>query len=488
MTAARRDRAAKGPVKVGLFLVVGVLASAGAAAARAEADNMVGSFAENCAATSDPRVAAAGPGRFGAISAAQVRTGLFKDYPVNRDLLSEAGGRALATRVTALKRGRTPAPPIPSGDQPLLERMWTQVEQWGQPGLDHPGDLRSIAGGGLMIVDREGRPTSDQAGAVFADILGGSSETFLFICKLPEQAATPDVDTSSNDGNGAAAQAQGPDFVLVKTKEGLSETSLADKEFGEFSYSDNRQARAQSYGFEFTAGLRFQEYRHTFTGPLNGISFSANATPYVSYNRQGSNDPAADGYVNNLNLGFQVAGDLEIRRGSTWRGYYAVSYEHETDDDFAADADSLELRIDPPLPSRFPGHRMFTALTSEADPLDLWAKWTVEGVADWVEVDDPGEKEELTARSTFRRLGYDLGLDFRFGPAATEWRVLWTNLYQVREGQTPDGGDAEHFSAALLFELSRATHYSLGVSYDRGEDLQSLERSEVWKLVAGLRF
>ncbi|WP_293824660.1 hypothetical protein [uncultured Brevundimonas sp.] len=103
------------------------------------------------------------------------------------------------------------------------------------------------------------------------------------------------------------------------------------------------------------------------------------------------------------------------------------------------------------------------------------------------EVNDPGQKKALTERTTYRRLGYDFGLDLRFHPS-DDWHILWTNQYQVREDQTDAGGDAELFSRSLLFNLSKDSHYSFGLNYENGRDLQNLEPTEVWKLVIGLLY
>ena len=114
---------------------------------------------------------------------------------------------------------------------------------------------------------------------------------------------------------------------------------------------------------------------------------------------------------------------------------------------------------------------------------------TVAAVADWGRVENPGHKDELKERAHDRRLGYDLGLDLRAGPPGREdWRVIWTNLYQLRNGRTAAGGDAQLFTSSLKFKLSDESRFAFGLTYDRGENLQSLDQSEAWRLVLGLRY
>ena len=467
----------------GAFSVGLSLAALTAGAAQADTQDMVDALADGCAASSATVTAPAGPGRWGTLRPDQVQAAVYKAYAVDSRQLAVAGGRALAARVARTRRGEAAVPAIPADARPLLNQLWDQVEQWGQPGADNHGHLRTLAEGGLMIVDNQGRPTSDRTEELLGDILVGESN-YTFICRM--KPPVPTVETPSRTPTDPPpAETDGrPAWVLVKTRDGLGETSLEDKEFAEFSYTDDQEAGDRTFGLAFTAGARFDE---TTFDLWSGSFINAAFTPYVSFDRQGGDDPTADGYVNNLNFGLQAAGAIQLRGSRTWLGYYSLSYAHETDGEFESDANSLELKLDPPLPVSWPYHRMFSRALGPYDDPRLEARWTLEGVADWVEVDDPGQKKSLTERTTYRRLGYDLGLDLRFHPS-DDWHILWTNQYQVREGQTSAGGDAELFSSSLLFKLSKDSHYSFGLNFENGRDLQSLEPTEVWKLVIGLRY
>lgn len=347
---------------------------------------MVDAFAEGCSPAPASVTAPAGPGRYGTLRADLVQAGVYKAYAVDSRQLAVAGGRALAGRLARARRGEVVVPAIPVDARPVLDQLWDQVDQWGQPGADNPGHLRTLAEGGLMIVDGQGRSTSDRTEELVGDILVGESN-YTFICRMRPPVPTVEnprqtpIDPPPPESDGR------PDWVLVKTKDGLTELNLEDKEFAEFSFTDDQEAGDRTFGLAFTAGARFDESLLRLGG---GSSISAALTPYVSYDRQGGDDPAADGYVNNLNLGLQAAGSIQFRGSRTWLGYYSLSYAHETDDDFDSDANSLELKLDPPLPVSWPYHRMFSRASGTAERPTVEARWTLEGVADWVDADPCG--------------------------------------------------------------------------------------------------
>ena len=108
-------------------------------------------------------------------------------------------------------------------------------------------------------------------------------------------------------------------------------------------------------------------------------------------------------------------------------------------------------------------------------------------MADWFSVSDPGDKKSLVDAAEYARLGYDAGATFRLGPSNADWRIIWATTYDVRNGQTHDGGDAAMLSSSLKVALGQASNYAFGVSYDQGRDLQSFESTRVWKLTFGVR-
>jgi hypothetical protein len=448
------------------------LVSAGAAQAAAP-DDLIPEFRRACRPPpSSGVVRAAGRGDFGVIEAAEVRNRLLKTFPsatlglLGRETDARSNAEWLADRALAMPRGA-------KDDDAILFVVARMVREWMRP-ISPETALLPIADGGLMI-----RPASSDAELsereVLIRIFEGRDEGLNFICRDPEPAP-PEPTTS------AGVPKDAPNFVLVKTADDLAETDIAKKSFAEFSYADNRQVRVQSWGVQFAAGLSWPEKR---IGGQNGyVHWSPNL--YIAYERKGENDPSADGYVNNLDFGTQISGDLGFLAGGSRIGYWTLSAELETDDHFESRAYGAELRIDPPLPP-LPYFRAFQQIGS-GRAIEADARWTVDLIADWSHVANPGGKQTLLDRAEYARLGYDAGFQIRVGPSRKEWRLAWSVLYQLRDGRTRNGGDAQLLTSSLLFEGRDETKWAFGLSYERGENLQSFEPSELWKFILGLRF
>jgi hypothetical protein len=408
-------------------------------------------------------IQAAGPGDHGLVEIGKIRTPLLKVFAFDAEFVLDETAASLADK--AIKQ-TVPAEKVNG----KLFRLGRLATQWTRPGTSTA--MLPLERGGLRILDRTGAPT-DAAAAALQEILAGKGDDFIFVCRGP----IPEIAEAEDDGASPTAS-----FVLSKTAPDLAESKLSKKAFGEFTFSDDRDARAQAYGIAFAAGVKSRTIPVIDEGPWR---LNSDYTLYGEIERSGSNDPTADNYVNNLNFGAQVSGRFRIPKGPTWFGYYALSLQGETDDDFAARAYRAQLMLDPPIPliGRRTPARVFGWLGGEVD-----GGWSLKGVADWVQVDDPGEKKKLVDQAEYVRLGYDVGLKFRIVPEEAEWRLVWSTLYKVRDGRTEDGGDAQMFTSGVMFEPSDTSHHSFGLSYERGENLQSFEKSEIWKLNLGLRY
>lgn len=453
--------------------VLATLAFAGAAQAGAPED-LTAELRSACRAGPLPRVSGVSEREHGVIKADDVRVALDETYPVSRllylrpappkDPLLEpqrAKESQLSPAQWLAKRAFNP-PAAPAKEDATLLDVKRLVESWAGSGQGLPLEV-----GGLRIV----APGLDQE-EVLARLLAGDQTGMDIVCRWP--VAEP----KERDPSAGA-------FRLVRTPEDLDKPKIKDRKFAEFSYADDRQTRVQSWGVVATAALEWNEV------PLGGQDGYLHISPsvYVAYERKGENDPTADGYVNNLKFGARASGDLGF--GSDWFAYYSVAGTIETDDDFESEAYALEVRLDPPLP-RLPYHRLEQGIGSGRN-VTASAIWNVDLVADWVQVDDAGRKSALKDAAEYVRLGYDAGFTIRVGPTRLAsgkepWRVALVTSYQVRDGQTNDGGDAQLFASALQFEHSETTNLAFGLSYERGENLTSFESSELWKLFLGLRF
>lgn len=417
-------------------------------------------------------------GRTGVISVADARKALLKVYAFDAGLLLEQSPASLTERALSADEGA-------SGDDGKLANLALMIDQWRTSPT--AGDFPLRDGGLYILAATPGQATPDTE-VVLLDLLSGRNDRILIYCHDPEPALPLPPRTAPAGGPPAPSDGRAPPpppkFVLVKTVADLGQSDIAKKSFGEFSYSDDRETRVQSYGVSFAAGLRWRVREH---GDQQTWLFRWKPAAYVAYDRKGDNDPETDSYTNNLNFGGQLVGDLQLKPvRQTMLGYYALSAQFETDDDFASRAYSAELRLDPPLP-RLPGRRVFRKIPSPT-ATDVDAIWSADLVADWSQVDDPGDKTALKDKAEYVRVGYDAGFKLRMGLHNRDWRLVWSVLYQLRDGQTNDGGDAQLFSSNLMFALSKETNYAFGLSYERGENLQSFNQSELWKLVLGVRY
>ncbi|WP_421936507.1 hypothetical protein [Phenylobacterium sp.] len=408
------------------------------------------------------------PAGYGVIAAAKVRDVAHEQFPLPPGVWAQ-GVDAMADRAMA-------PPPYSSDDDRQLSRYGLMIRTWS--GVSGVPREPALGDAGLRI-----EPTgagADVRARLVQMFKGDPSLRILCPSPVPE----PPPPTAST----------GPFFVLVKQASDFDEADFADggvlpltaitkRSFAEITYVDDREARVQSWAVKLAAAVQWPELGWTARDSSSYVKF--NPRMFVGYDRQGENDPDADGYVNNLDFGAQVSGRFGLGRTTSYTGYYAVSTSYRTDDDFRSEAYAAEVALDPPLPY-MPYHRGYRAIGHGPVAIDF--KWGANLVADWVQVDDPGRRTELVDQAEYFRLGYDTGFDLRFGPATQDWRFLLSVDYGVRDGQTKDGGDAQMFTSSLLFLDRPTTNFSFGLSYERGENLQSFEKSELWKLVFGARY
>lgn len=445
--------------------------------ATASADALSDELSKACKPLTAPNFGQTSNGVSGEIAVRDVRTLLLDHHKIDRGLLIDAGPGGAALRTMQAKVEVV-------DDRPLWE-LKRRVESWLKP-FEERKQPAQLADDDVQIVDAQGgRLDPQDLERVLRILYAAQPEALRLQCRQPQAPPPPRQEAERSRPK--------PAWVLAKSNDDLALADIADKSFAEFSFTDDRQARVQSYGITLATGLAYPLWT-TKTGDRSAPPSSANpwtrhartVLPYLTYEREGANDPAVDGYTNNLNLGVLIAGEWEHRTARTWIAYYSLSYEHQTDDDFRASADAIEARFEPDL-GFIPGQRVYYDLGSADAVTDTDIFWSFEAVADWTSISKPGEKAELVDGAEYARLGYDAGFKLRVGPADRPWRVIWSTLYQVRDGQSEDGGDAQLFSSDIKFALGKASPFSFGLSYERGENLQSFEESEIWKLTFGVR-
>lgn len=367
-----------------------------------------------------------------------------------------------------------------------LAASWTTAAGEGD-GLPLP-----LKSGGVIVRRRNGGvlPEDDPTrGAVLAAMLSGSPE---YSYRCIRMRPTPPDGTGVRDPDAgpprpAAPGAKDPPFrwALARTPADLSKpppTELRgkdDKTYAEFGFTADDVKDVDSYTIDAALGAVFDTLGV-------GRPFQATPTLFAQIQRKGTSAPGSSGDVNNLNFGGVVAGLVSPEWGGRRRFfYYDLAAKYLTDDDFESRAYQAALRIDPPLP--LPGYRVGREL-ARGDDLRVYGWWTSTVVADWTQVDDPGEKTNLLTAPEFARIGYDLSGHILWLPAdpRTRLSIQLDMNYSVRDGQTEDGGDAQLVNIALRWLPD--PRYSFGLAYERGENLDSLERIDIWKLVLGARF
>jgi hypothetical protein len=395
----------------------------------------------------------------GRISAEGLRTAILgsKVAPLTSDRWWTADHPALIARAAFSNDMTT--------DGEALDLLQDLVESWVEPNPPSYKGLPRSSGG--VSVDRPGGgPASVADGeAILKAVFAKDEASFTFGC---DKAAEPKPSSIL------------PGLRLSRTPEDLFDP-LDTKSYGEFAYSQDDVADADAYSIYATAGWTFGEVRRQWP-PNDASSYLAiSATPvgFVQYEREGGDGVTADKEVNNLNFGLEAGGFIELGRpGRTDIHAYTLSLRAMSDDRLDSEAWSVNASFTPDI--RLPGNHL--PLLSKDRRLNF--RWQLSAVADHASVSDPGRKVALQTAPEYTRIGYDFDAALRYalGGGAS---IALTSDYRLRDEVSRGDMDAQLFTAGLRFEPS--PNWAFGLTYERGENLDSLEFSETWKLTIGVR-
>ena len=230
---------------------------------------------------------------------------------------------------------------------------------------------------------------------------------------------------------------------------------LASRGFGTFGYTDDREAGSQSITADVVIG--------TEPFDLGPTSWAA----YVDYQRNTSSAAPQN------DLAFGLRGEwTDDSHRLSWAGSY------ETDDEFESSLYRAELGWEPP-------RLALCSTMAGSDPRQyfvcrggLWA--------DYASIADPGDKTSLLGVEDYLRVGGWANILFgrRFQTGAFEAEAG----YELMEPITGDYGDAARGFASLRYIPGDTSNFSFSVTYEAGEDITSLVRSELIKIELGVRY
>lgn len=224
--------------------------------------------------------------------------------------------------------------------------------------------------------------------------------------------------------------------------------------FATLSWLDNRESGEETTEVDIYVG---------FSAPLWGP-----VSPSVAYQRRSGVKPVND-------LTFALEGEV---------GFLSWSAGYETDDDFNSALYRAQFEFEP-----FAGSDICASALSrdgEYNPVSggncsLWF------TGDYVDVDEIGDKAGLVDRREFSRLGARLSASWwiRAGDSEAYWML--SGSYAFFETVGGDEADAAMARVSLNFLPSKYSPYSVGLTYENGNDLTSFTPVDQIKVTLGFR-
>jgi hypothetical protein len=461
MTAMSRTRK--------LLTAIGMASLMAPAAAYAADQNLVDKLAPEIAKRCQPArggggvITASDLGR--AIYASKVAP-LAAEYDWNRK-----GGREIARMAFADDQG---------DNQHALNLLQHLAQSWTDPMSTGAADNLPFAAGGVEVRgDDGGNVPASAAQAVLAAILDGDDQAFQFRCPLvqPREAPTP------------APVSHGPAIVVGKAPDDLSKVKLTDRAYAEVAYVSDRDAHKETFSFYGTIGLVWPDLvvRSAESTPeKGGYTLRFAPTLFTQIEREGSG-PADPNDINNLNFGLQLGGFLQTRsplapgqRSQTLTHYFTINARYLTDTHFASSGWSVAAQVTPGIP--IAGNNVPYIVPGSR----LQLRWRLAGVVDHVSIDDPGTKAKLVGAPQYTRFGLDVTGTAKYFLGEDHEQALTLGIdYSLRQRLGTGVGNAQLLSGRLVIEPT--PNFSLGIAYDRGENLDTLEHSDTVKLTFGIR-
>jgi len=292
------------------------------------------------------------------------------------------------------------------------------------------------------------RVAQGQSMALAMAYLGGDFRVLTILCPAPSGE-------EAGGESGGEVKAEPRLIRIGGGVEDLTANSLGDQGFATLGYVNDREADSEVVNARIVLGAG------SFEGPRSLW------TPYVSYER--STD--ADEELNDLAFGLN----------GLWRtmtGHQiGLTASYETDDDF----DSRMYRAE--LNWELPGWQECRNQMTERQYLTCRVGFK----ADYAEVGDAGDKAALLTVNEYTRAGTWVRIVYGHVLANEAWAQA-TLDYDLMESLDGDEGDASIIRIGLNYLPAKTSRFRVGISYENGEDITSLTRSETVKIDLGFRY
>lgn len=343
------------------------------------------------------------------------------------------------------------------------------VRSWTAPTALGAGRFLPFADGGIEVQARDGRVLGEaDTVAVLADILDRSDANYRFVC-TPLADAAP----TRPDGGGVTT------LLIAKEPTDLTVPKLTDRPFAEFAYLRDEDAGTDTYSFYGTLGLGFGDRsigRRAYQARRSNLMMRIRPLAFAQLEYEKGSEAAA-AKVDNLNFGAEFGGVLQSRGAKTDIHFWSLSVRYLTDTRFDSSGWSAAAKWTP-----------YFGISGNIVPYTIgdgvYFQWRLTGVADHAGFSDIGRKTELATAPHYTRLGFDAVAELRLKLADANL-LSFGGTYALRENLERGPGDVERLTLRLTFAPS--DNFSIGLGYDRGDNLDTLQHTRTVKLTVGIR-
>tara|TARA_R110002167_G_scaffold26292_2_gene90621 strand:+ start:757 stop:1968 length:1212 start_codon:yes stop_codon:yes gene_type:complete len=242
--------------------------------------------------------------------------------------------------------------------------------------------------------------------------------------------------------------------LVVAGDTGSLVSPLAKRTFATLGYTDNAITDAEFIDVNVVVGL----------GPTG----DTNWIPHVSYQRR--TNPA--GPLNDLTFG--VTGFWRGERDEVrWTGSF------ETDDKLESSMFRAEVEW------QLPRFRFCDDQFRDRPP--RYMTCTLSARADYADIADPGEKAKLLTLGEYLRVGGAADLAYGWAMNNGMWLEFSVGL-DLMEALDGDDGDARIARLELKVLPSQSSNFTLGLTYEDGQDITSLDSTQMLKATLGFRY